>query len=313
MIHFTEDELHWQCGSSSWCECSATDNLPHRKSKGTLNALSTKYDWHINWQRLVQEYTSLQLSFPTDIFPAIQGLAKKCPGVLGKYYAGLWEHTIIYGLTWHLFWNDSKRPRPQKWRAPTWSWASVYGEIRFSLCRCKPGQYSYTFATIVSVVTIPVGEDAMGELSDAWLIIRGLCVVGTLQENPVYQEFPTHTITIPHDVIQSSSSGPICIGLTQDSVAEHGGRTVYLDYPIEEPGRYHVPDGSEVLIMKIDETCDPQEDFKVRGWLILRRVDQVKKIYERIGVIKMKASDDDSGLMEKWYEHSAKEMEVTVI
>ncbi|KAH8597777.1 hypothetical protein B0O99DRAFT_684489 [Bisporella sp. PMI_857] len=82
------------------------------------------------WREVVHEYTRESLTFPSDIFPALAGLtkqikrARKC-----EYYAGLREDNIATDLLWIA--SDKYKEtlsdflRIVKWRAPTWSWASI--------------------------------------------------------------------------------------------------------------------------------------------------------------------------------------------
>jgi hypothetical protein len=57
--------------------------------------------WQSRWQSFVIDYTSKALSQPQDIFPVLQGLAKRVPGVLGDYLGGLWALTLMSNLTWY--------------------------------------------------------------------------------------------------------------------------------------------------------------------------------------------------------------------
>lgn len=43
-----------------------------------------------------------------------------------QYLAGLWRDHLAFGLTWAV--SGSRQPRPA-YRAPSWSWASVDGEM----------------------------------------------------------------------------------------------------------------------------------------------------------------------------------------
>ncbi|MCJ1409347.1 hypothetical protein MMC19_003426 [Ptychographa xylographoides] len=83
------------------------------------------------WNRLVQVYAQLQLTFDRDIFPALSGLAQevyhkagKQGVILGPYCAGLWGNYLPLSLCW------STKPSTRtdgKYYAPSWSWASKRG------------------------------------------------------------------------------------------------------------------------------------------------------------------------------------------
>ncbi|KAK4235539.1 hypothetical protein C8A03DRAFT_17728 [Achaetomium macrosporum] len=121
-------------------------------------AFTTWQDWSrsgmsetelwVCWRRLVEDYTRLRLTFEKDVFPAIAGMAQ----LMGKvrqgqrYVAGLWEDSLVRGdLLWHVQlpptgnddeeeeegWEKTWMVRPAKWRAPSWSFASVKAPVEF--------------------------------------------------------------------------------------------------------------------------------------------------------------------------------------
>ncbi|KAI0813989.1 HET-domain-containing protein [Xylaria sp. FL0064] len=82
------------------------------------------------WNYAVSEYSSLELT-KEDRLPALSGLAAQMKPHMGTYRAGLWESSLICGLTWRV---DVLKPgvrRPSRYRAPTWSWSSVDSEVTY--------------------------------------------------------------------------------------------------------------------------------------------------------------------------------------
>lgn len=89
------------------------------------------------WASIVENYRSRDLKQPDDKLPAISGLAQRyaemCDLSESEYHAGLWLKTLVRDLLWvqslskmiRVSSNKSRRPG----RAPTWSWASVDGNI----------------------------------------------------------------------------------------------------------------------------------------------------------------------------------------
>lgn len=47
------------------------------------------HSWHIQSQQMVAEYRCMPLTYPSDIFPVLLGLAKKVCGVHGNSIASL--------------------------------------------------------------------------------------------------------------------------------------------------------------------------------------------------------------------------------
>jgi len=73
-------------------------------------------------------YTNRQLSFDSDQPVAIAGIAKALQGTVGtktKYIAGLWSNGL---LRWML-WDTVNATYQTTYRAPSWSWLAVGGDI----------------------------------------------------------------------------------------------------------------------------------------------------------------------------------------
>ena len=90
----------------------------------------------IKWSKIVYSYTRGDLTWGKDKLVALSGIASRTQLYTGwRYLAGLWEPNILH----HLFWynkghspNKSTRlpgTRPRDYRAPSWSWASVDGDV----------------------------------------------------------------------------------------------------------------------------------------------------------------------------------------
>jgi hypothetical protein len=315
-VHFTELELVWDCAGQLQCECSEIHMdtlLSHKPSKAQVRL----HEWpqipldHMqsNWESVVQTYSSMELSFTKDIFPALQGLAQRVPSKMGKYLAGLWSETLTVGLIWSRTlrramtpWAKSKSIRPSEWRAPTWSWASITESVKW---RYADSPYyadgTTTRVVIIKAATEPIGDDATGALSYAELILRGRSVRAQVvypTSEPVSKAFET------------TSKEPSLVFRDQDTqqelkiVAENPCRFVIWDYAIDVPGPDHVADGSRVLIVRIldfsyqsdkrpkkgDSEEDSEEERQAKRdhrsfWLVLRHGKRRSDAYERIGLV----------------------------
>ncbi|KAK1499370.1 HET domain-containing protein [Colletotrichum cuscutae] len=97
------------------------------------------------WDGLVQNYSSRSLTNPANRLPAIEGMAREFDtllnGRLGRYLAGLWQKQLERSLLWRqggaldIFLPKSQKSRPEKWVAPSWSWASVQGSVDFAFAQ----------------------------------------------------------------------------------------------------------------------------------------------------------------------------------
>ncbi|RSM12127.1 hypothetical protein CEP52_002575 [Fusarium oligoseptatum] len=71
------------------------------------------------------------LTFETDRLPALSALAEQMADLLDdEYLAGLWKGDIVRGLLWCCTGKSGTRSKaPEKYVAPSWSWASVRGAV----------------------------------------------------------------------------------------------------------------------------------------------------------------------------------------
>ena len=124
MVHFTKEEMVWECRSRYRCECTQFDDSGQRTSKDDWISGDTA-KMGVQWYSFVNEVCVRQLTFKTDILPCLSGLAAQMEAsMMGRYLAGLWEEDLLLGLTWS-YKQLQTRIVPQQ--APSWSWASLEG------------------------------------------------------------------------------------------------------------------------------------------------------------------------------------------
>lgn len=103
---------------------------------------------------IVEYYSSRYLTKETDKLPALAHLASKFHDEQnpGEYCAGIWSNHLPSSLLWKTapnYSNSRRKPmhplaaflprRPQEQRAPSWSWASIDGEITYESQRIQGG------------------------------------------------------------------------------------------------------------------------------------------------------------------------------
>lgn len=80
------------------------------------------------WYHVVSDYTSRGLTVSSDKLNAISGVAEEFKRILKcEYISGMWEHHLIGDLLWTRM--DDPLPRPEEFRAPSWSWPSIEGMV----------------------------------------------------------------------------------------------------------------------------------------------------------------------------------------
>ncbi|KAH0431504.1 heterokaryon incompatibility protein [Colletotrichum camelliae] len=131
---------------------------------------SPRYFYNL-WYEIIWDYSNRLLTEESDKLPGLAGLAHTLANMIGdEYVAGLWKKDIVSGLLWKARrWNmdedykgrriprRSIRPsppgfapsgphgaiqhtRPSCWRAPSWSWASLDGQVRHETVYRGEGQ-----------------------------------------------------------------------------------------------------------------------------------------------------------------------------
>ncbi|TGJ86338.1 hypothetical protein E0Z10_g2426 [Xylaria hypoxylon] len=85
------------------------------------------------WAMIVEAYTERVLGVFDDRLNAISGIAKKMHRAeLGEYLGGLFSYGLLPQLMWSRAEGQTPLPRPsQGYRAPSWSWASIDGQVTF--------------------------------------------------------------------------------------------------------------------------------------------------------------------------------------
>jgi hypothetical protein len=129
------------------------------------------------WKSLVEQFSKRKLTVPADKLPALSGIAAEFHKIShDDYYAGLWKSKMAEQLLWHHTGDDPPRGLPPAFRAPSWSWAAVEGEISFSVSASvsfsdgsstTPQSDSVTIhscSTTVAELIEPFGRVSTGEL-----------------------------------------------------------------------------------------------------------------------------------------------------
>ena len=194
ILWFTSSELGWSCWTSTACECEpeqVSDWIEADKDylKITSRALLNQdmgLDCPAIWRNVVQNFTSRDLTVPTDRLPAVSGLASALhEGDRGCYLAGLWESEISNQLLWAASDEDHSITPLEDGYAPSWSWASISGPVRFVPEAQRP-RFKLEWR-VISVQFRTLGIDPFGR-GEGSIIIEGLLlpvryVEGTLVWN----------------------------------------------------------------------------------------------------------------------------------
>lgn len=129
------------------------------------------------WDLLVDEYTARECTNPVDKIRAFGGVAAEFQRVFpkDKYLAGLWRDILFIGLLWCRNGDVAARPRPTKYRAPSWSWAAIDSEVlteRFEWCLDKEKAAEF-FEVLDAETTLRSVNAPFGEVTAGKITVRG--------------------------------------------------------------------------------------------------------------------------------------------
>ena len=146
----------------------------------------------LQWYAIVEDYMSRNITMASDKLVAIAGLAQMANRDLkSRYLAGLWEKQIHVGLCWTIMEDDTRSlKRCEKYRAPSWSWASVDGPVGWMIdgwVQSEDGFLDTAIELLESEIDVDE-ESPYGEVSGGSILVRGKLMMidsTVMQENKV--------------------------------------------------------------------------------------------------------------------------------
>lgn len=162
-IHFGDTGQFWECRSHVGSQFNPDGFLGHQ-------------DWHLvgpedkqwDWRDITAYYSSTDITYSSDRLPAQSGIATRQQQLTGgQYLAGMWRESLTQ-LLWQRV--DKKKRRPN-WRAPSWSWISVDGEIKPDICQHDESSGFNECIKVLDAWTRPSGPDIHGAVADGELTV----------------------------------------------------------------------------------------------------------------------------------------------
>jgi hypothetical protein len=178
MVQFKDFQLFWVCTKSrrrdgGWV---APDEVRSYGQQWNLSRRTMRSPVPGDWENICQSYAKRKLTDPNDKLSALSSVASYFATTGSRSYAaGIWMTQYVDHLSWKTTGGIAKRP--EVWRAPSWSWASLDCPISF---RTQEHEglgivtIPYLRPQIVTWRVEPVFEAAhFGPLKSAFLQIRG--------------------------------------------------------------------------------------------------------------------------------------------
>lgn len=182
ILHFTSQEMFFECKTGDRCECINFDPRPFADVRKPLkheffDTLARRSEEELlkEWIGILEAYTHMGRTQDGDILVALAGIARVMSEAgLQNYCAGMWQSNLRHALNWKPKRDENEQHRrPDVYTAPSFSWASVIGPIEWdhsnswSINTVK--KYCPEFLDFTPTLT---GTDLFGGLSAASLKVR---------------------------------------------------------------------------------------------------------------------------------------------
>lgn len=135
---------------------------------GRARLLEPNTEQLYSWAEVLHQYTASSLTYPSDAFPAMSGIAKAFQKVYDDtYVAGLWTKCLPEMLLWYFETDPGVlNINTETWRAPSWSWASQNWNQDLNWLPCQQ-----SVARIKDILCEPSGVDPTGQLKTAYMTL----------------------------------------------------------------------------------------------------------------------------------------------
>ncbi|KAI0851194.1 heterokaryon incompatibility protein-domain-containing protein [Daldinia vernicosa] len=289
-LYFGSKQVFWECFETQCCETIPNTSLgqwhsprslaPSLKSgsriwKSLINPKNTgSIISNTDWPNTIQIYSQCNLTFPSDKLVALSGLAKRIGDAMREsygpgndiYLAGLWKHMMPETL----FWRPKVRARRIfPYRAPSWSWASLDGEI--SYYQTTPIQWH---VDILRGEITPQTDDLTGKVVGGTITLRGhICTARNLKL--------LKTAPVDCDMYSIGSLHHPKTDSLLDFASSYGGHIQF-----DAPDDFHE---TVVILMSGFRTHPKFSSVTVHG-LALVFADESRSSYRRVGCANIKES-----------------------
>lgn len=178
LLRVTDSTFMWNCQVATYDESNSKfGGGPWRSVAELLPSKDSHYNTpYQKWYSMISGFSARKFSVQSDRLPALSGLvAVVAAQKKEKYCAGLWWEDIGYAICWRA--GHYGCIRPDSYLAPSWSWASVIGEILFPEYVSSPIYRVNHLDMLDSVIFHDYqaslrGSNMYGEIECAWLEVE---------------------------------------------------------------------------------------------------------------------------------------------
>ncbi|KAF2234099.1 HET-domain-containing protein [Viridothelium virens] len=329
VLSVCKSQFWWVCLEHQACE-TFPNGIPVRaqSNRGTIAPISVgRYDkserqW--NWNTMMERYSRCDLTVLSDRTIALSGIAQDKEERLGdRYIAGMWMSQLPRHLMWNVTPGTDSHFRPDKYRAPSWSWLSIEGPIEFQNLSDRH-LYFQDVCQLLDVQLKFYDNNRYGSISGGYIKLRGPLgrVLPDFEEYKFMVESPHGPFNFTEDPSEgdvdsldgsdSRSNGDFN-SIQLDNDWNSGGDMVVFDYfsarTVLGSSDWKFQNAEQVRIEQTDPAVsmfllpiftyvlsDVQETQRCTGLLLHREEVGQREVYHRLGVFESIKADTTSRL-----------------
>lgn len=196
-LFYGSSGIFWECNSYQSTEAGLTNfsttpktdfhtllspfTADHRIERPTMSLVS----FHKAWAKLLELYTSTQLTRQTDRLVAIHGMVTQISKAQHlTSVAGLWQEMLPSEMLWHTEKPKNWEEKLEHYLAPSWSWASLDSPVTNSWTKLVTPQHSKEYAVRVDW-KVAISELQVTSMKNGEFVNGTLRMKGPLRKLPV--------------------------------------------------------------------------------------------------------------------------------
>ncbi|KAI6093235.1 HET-domain-containing protein [Hypoxylon rubiginosum] len=206
VLHFGSKQVFWECYEGARCEThpKTVDCIDLPQTDKTKEVDKPNHAWKdligashrfeckddisqlfVDWYSLLHLYSNCNLTVAGDKLVALSGIAKDMKqrlSTLGcqdtKYLAGIWSQRLPQALIWNV---RTAGRRVEVYRAPSWSWAAIDGDINIhDWSLATMGNMEILASVISAQTTTAKSGDETGEVTGGTITLGGIMLTANL-------------------------------------------------------------------------------------------------------------------------------------
>lgn len=180
----TYQQTRYQVGHEDNSELERGDADQRRRYDENLDVIRRRYadaisnpafeDITLLWRDLVEIYSCLNVTKPTDRLPAISAVSRRlqAPRSPDEYICGVWRKSLYKDLLWMIRWIQASNALPisteEPYIAPSWSWASYPAAVEYNVGFLLP-----RIELVQNAVKPEYGDSCGRVLPGSYILVRG--------------------------------------------------------------------------------------------------------------------------------------------